>query len=157
VKQQIREFMSSTGILGALDYTDKTTLCCDLEDLVPLLQEELDEFQEAVNQRDVVETVDAVVDLMYFLQQAVIKLELAGVNIVECCNEVCLNNQLKYTTSYELAEGWLDGTPNRYVDENVAEDGVTYYCVKDLDTHKVKKYNNFPSPDLKQHIPEYLY
>ena len=157
MKQQIKEFMSATGLLTLCEYGVGKDLCEDLGSLTPLLQEELDEFSEAIGNNDVVEVVDAVIDLQYFLQQAIIKLELAGVNIVECCNEVCLNNQLKYTTSYELAESWLDGTPNRYIDENIAEDSVTYYCVKDLDTDKVKKYNNFPTPNLKQHIPEYLY
>ena len=159
MKRQVHEFMSAIGTLPPNESLDLPTLIAGLKPLVPLLQEELHELNAAIESNDVIECVDAVIDLKYFLTQAVIWLEQAGCDVVRSGELVCENNRLKFTTSYDLAQQWLYSKGNIldfYIDGNRAEDGEYYYCIKDEVTHKVKKYSNFPSVDLTDCVPQYL-
>jgi hypothetical protein len=53
---------------------------------------------------------------------------------------------------------WADevGWGTVFIDENIDEDGLTQYSIKDNVTHKVKKFKDFPSVDLSPCVPKYL-
>lgn len=159
MKSYVRQFMSATGTLPPP--FDDMTLPIFIEGvspLVPLLQEELNELDAAIKANDVQEVLDACVDLSYFVTQLQIWLEQAGVDVQEAEELVCLNNELKYTTVFDTAEMWADevGWGKVFIDENVDEDDITQYCIKDNVTHKVKKYKDFPQVDLSPCVPKYL-
>jgi len=151
--------MSACGLLPP-DYDNMTlpVLIEGVKPLVPLLQEELNELDTALQANDVQEVLDACVDLKYFITQLEIWLEQAGVDVQEADELVCLNNELKYTTVWDQAAEWGEsvGFCKVFIDENVDEDGITQYCIKDNVTHKVKKFKDFPQVDLSPCVPKYL-
>jgi hypothetical protein len=159
LKSYVRAFMSACGLLPP--HYDDMTLPVFIEGvalLVPLLQEELNELDAAIKANDVVEVTDAFVDLKYFLSQLEIWLEQAGVDVQQAEELVCFNNELKYTTVWDQAVEWGEsvGFCKVFIDENIDEDGITQYCIKDNVTHKVKKYKDFPQVDLSPCVPKYL-
>jgi len=159
LKAYVRQFMSACGLLPP-SYDDMTlpVFINGVKPLVPLLQEELNELNTALQANDVVEVTDAFVDLKYFISQLEIWLDQAGVDVQEAEELVCLNNELKYTRDSLLATMWAGdiGLGKVYVASNLDEDGDIQYCIKDNVTHKVKKFKDFPQVDLSLCVPKYL-
>lgn len=123
----VEEFHEAYGlpILDRPDISDEQTIRLRLN----LLQEELDELQDALAAGDVVEALDALVDLQYVLEGAYLSFGLHGVKDAAFA-EVHRSNMSK------LGE---DGKPIRR-----AEDG------------KILKGPNYTPPDLKAVYEGYI-
>lgn len=158
MKQQIEMFAKCTGNDNpSFDYLDKEYLVQKSNQLIDFISEEVQEAIDALVDEDIVELLDAWVDQEYFHTQGVLMFERAGIDYKGACNAICQNNSLKYTTSAELAERWLnewqsEGNFNYYISGNEV-DGQMYYCLKDLKSKKVKKWKGFPQVDLTPFVP----
>ena len=86
---------------------------------VALLQEELDEFREAIEDKDIVEVADALCDMQYVLAGAILEFGL-GEKFVELFNEVQRSNMSKACISLEEAKA----TQQHYLDRDGTESFV---------------------------------
>lgn len=124
-----------------------------------LLVEEVLELTEAIECKDVVKVLDAVVDIEYFLHQMIAWLEKSGIDYKEACDRVCNNNDDKYSTSLEFIQAklieWQVNDPwfaeRLHIAENFV-DGETFYCLKD-DNDKVRKFVDFEGVELESCVP----
>ena len=85
-------------------------------------------------------------------------LKKAGIDVVGAQEAVALNNELKYTTSHELAVDWYREHRNRgniYTIYDTEVDGVIYYCLKD-ENNKVRKPVGHKPVDLTPFIPKHF-
>lgn len=121
--EQVQEFHETYGlpVLSSPDISDEKTNALRIN----LLAEELDELKEALAQGDLVETLDALIDLQYVLDGAFLSFGLQGLK-KEAFDEVHRSNMSK------LGE---DGKPIRR-----ESDG------------KVLKGPHFFQPDLKKFL-----
>jgi|AntRauTorcE11897_2_1112592.scaffolds.fasta_scaffold00303_26 predicted HAD superfamily Cof-like phosphohydrolase len=106
---------------------------CDLR--AELLKEELNEFIDAIREKDLVEIADAFADLNYVLSGAILEFGI-GDKYEEIFNEVHRSNMSKACGSIEEA----DKTIKHYLDK----DGTVSYWVK-----KGKKYLVYRTLDNK--------
>ena len=118
---------------------------------VSLIQEELNELQEAIDNNDLVEVADALADIQYVLSGAVLEFGL-GDKFVELFNEVQRSNMSKACNSEEEAIATLehykqkDGTEGYYKEENGK------FLVFRNGDHKTLKSINYSPADLKSII-----
>lgn len=162
MKHLVKEFGQCTGTLPKDGELSKEDLFIFLRPLVKKIQEELDEFEDALNNKDVKEILDARTDLQVYLDQLTTSLEAAGVDVKLAEELVCTNNAEKYSTSYDFIEAkYLEWKENDVwffnklrIDGNV-HNGISYFCLKDED-NKVRKFKDFPKVDLKPCVPKDL-
>lgn len=115
---------------------------------VSLLQEELNELQEAINNNDLIEISDALCDIQYVLSGAVLEFGL-GDKFVELFNEVQRSNMSKACSSEKEANDTInhykqkDGTEGYYKEVN----GM--YIVYRVGDNKVLKSVNYSPANLK--------
>lgn len=116
---------------------------------VALIREELNEFEEAIENGDMVEIADALCDIQYVLSGAVLEFGL-GEKFRELFDEVQRSNMSKSCHSVEEAEATV-----QYYQENRGQD--CYY--KEVDGHylvyrtkdnKTLKSINYSPADLKR-------
>ena len=118
---------------------------------VSLLQEELNELQEAINNNDIVEIADALCDIQYVLSGAVLEFGF-GEKFVQLFNEVQRSNMSKACLSEQEAKDTLnhykqkDGTEGYYK----LVDGM--YIVYRIGDNKVLKSVNYSPANLKSII-----
>ena len=118
---------------------------------VSLLQEELNELQEAINNNDLIEIADALCDLQYVLSGAVLEFGL-GEKFVELFDEVQRSNMSKACSSEKEAIETLnhykqkDGTEGYYKEIN-----DMYIVYRNAD-NKVLKSINYSPADLKNKL-----
>lgn len=123
-----------------------------------LEEEAVTELWEAMLLKDVEMLVDSYTDTVVYVDQWGDALSKAGIDIVGAQEAVALNNELKYTTSHELAVDWYREhriRGNIYTIYDTTVDGVTYFCLKD-ENNKVKKPIGHPLVDLTPFIPKHL-
>lgn len=84
--QQVVEF--NQQILGITQRPIGELPKHEFEISMACLQEEIDEFEEAVRGGDVIGAVDAMVDLMYFANGVLYKMGLTAQEIDDCCEAV---------------------------------------------------------------------
>lgn len=123
--EQVQEFHETYGLPVEAEQTTGSQQTKDLR--INLLQEELDELKEALANNDMVETLDALIDLQYVLDGAFLSFGLQNVKMA-AFEEVHRSNMSK------LGE---DGKPIRR-----PEDG------------KVMKGPNYFKPDMTQFIKD---
>lgn len=120
---------------------------------VSLLQEELNELQQAINDKDIVEIADALCDLQYVLSGAILEFGL-GDKFNDLFNEVQRSNMSKACDSVQEAIETIshykkkDGTESMY--KKVGDKWVVYR----LSDNKVLKSVNYSPADLKNIINE---
>lgn len=118
---------------------------------VSLLQEELNELQQAITNNDLVEVADALCDLQYVLSGAVLEFGL-GEKFTELFDEVQRSNMSKACRSMQEALATLshykqkDGTEGYYKEVN----GM--YIVYRNGDNKVLKSINYSPADLKNKL-----
>lgn len=128
--------------------------------LLPLLQEEVAEVEDALLSKDLVNLVKELDDVRVYISQFNYLLDRAGIDRVGVSEAVDLNNSLKWTTDWDLGWSWFCEQEHNYALHAIKwlnEDGdeETTYCLKD-NNGKVRKYGNFPKVDLKEFIPAHL-
>jgi predicted HAD superfamily Cof-like phosphohydrolase len=116
---------------------------CELR--VSLLQEELNELQEAINNNDLVEIADALSDLQYVLSGAILEFGL-GEKFNELFNEVQRSNMSKACENEEVAKATVehykqkDGTESDYKELN-----GKYIVYRNQDNKILKSVNYSPA------------
>ena len=123
-----------------------------------LEEEAVTELWEALLLKDIVKLLDSYNDTVVYVDQWGDALKKAGIDVVGAQEAVALNNELKYTTSHELAVDWYREHRNRgniYTIYDTEVDGVIYYCLKD-ENNKVRKPVGHKPVDLTPFIPKHL-
>lgn len=124
---------------------------CELR--VSLLQEELNELEEAIENNDLVEIADALADLQYVLSGAVLEFGL-GEKFVDLFNEVQRSNMSKACNSELEAQATIehykqkDGTKGYYKENNGK------WLVYREEDDKVLKSVNYSPAELSKIINE---
>jgi predicted HAD superfamily Cof-like phosphohydrolase len=120
---------------------------------ISLLQEELNELQEAINNNDLVEVADAFADLQYVLSGAILEFGL-GDKFVDLFNEVQRSNMSKACENEIVAQETIehykqkDGTESEYKMVNGK------YIVYRSEDNKVLKSVNYSPASLESIINE---
>tara|TARA_Y100000996_G_scaffold376431_1_gene327808 strand:+ start:580 stop:948 length:369 start_codon:yes stop_codon:yes gene_type:complete len=117
---KVKDFMSIYGqeIKNNAEFPDEKIIELRLK----LIQEELNEFKEAIKNRDIIEVADALTDILYVTYGAG---HSFGINLDKCFDEVQRSNMSK-----------------------LGEDGKPIYN----EFGKVMKGPNYSKPDLKQFL-----
>ena len=113
--EQVQEFHETYGLPVETEQTTGSEQTKSLR--INLLQEELDELKEALESDDMVETLDALIDLQYVLDGAFLSFGLQNVKMV-AFNEVHRSNMSK------LGE---DGKPIRREGDGKVMKGPNYF------------------------------
>ena len=118
---------------------------CELR--VSLLQEELNELQQAIADKDIVEIADALCDLQYVLSGAVLEFGL-GAKFVELFNEVQRSNMSKACSTQQEADETIEFYKEKGQDaySEVSGDKINVHRTSD---NKVLKNKYYSPADLK--------
>ena len=118
---------------------------CNLR--VELLQEELNELQQAIADNDIVEIADALCDLQYVLSGAVLEFGL-GEKFVELFNEVQRSNMSKACSTQQEADETIEFYKEKGQDaySEVSGDKINVHRTSD---NKVLKNKYYSPADLK--------
>jgi len=118
---------------------------CELR--VSLLQEELNELQQAIADKDIVEIADALCDLQYVLSGAVLEFGL-GEKFVELFNEVQRSNMSKACSTQQEADETIEFYKENGQDaySEVSGDKINVHRTSD---NKVLKNKYYSPADLK--------
>jgi predicted HAD superfamily Cof-like phosphohydrolase len=114
---------------------------------VALLQEELNEFQKAIADGDLVEVADALCDLQYVLAGAVLEFGL-GEKFPTLFNEVQRSNMSKSCATREEAEATLEYYKNERGTEGYIREIEGVFLVFRQDDHKTLKSINYSPAQL---------
>jgi predicted HAD superfamily Cof-like phosphohydrolase len=117
---------------------------------VELLQEELNELQEAIDEINIVEVADALCDLQYVLAGAILEFGL-GEKFVNLFDEVQRSNMSKACSSVDEAKETIQHYKTHYgVDAFYVEDELTKrFIVKREGDDKILKSINYSPANLK--------
>ena len=118
---------------------------CELR--VSLLQEELNELQQAIADNNIVEIADALCDLQYVLSGAVLEFGL-GEKFVELFNEVQRSNMSKACSTQQVADETIEFYKEKGQDaySEVSGDKINVHRTSD---NKVLKNKYYSPADLK--------
>lgn len=101
----VREFMLKAGQDCPHEPTTQEESVCQLR--VRLIQEELDEYDDAQNQEDIVLVADAIADLLVVVLGTAVA---HGINIEPVFNEVMRSNMTKFIDGHRREDGkWMKG------------------------------------------------
>lgn len=124
---------------------------CELR--ISLLQEELNELKEALEDKDLVETADALADLQYVLSGAILEFGLAD-SFKSIFDEVQRSNMSKTCKTLEEAKA----TQAHYLKEKNTESFIEQkgeeYLVYRKGDKKVLKSIKYSPADIKSFIPK---
>lgn len=159
MKAQIRRFLECTGNAPeAYDDVTPEALQKRMLKRIDLKREELQELEDALIAMDWVEVLDAVLDAKVYNIQDEIDLEEAGFNVAEAGEDVCLNNEPKYTEvaslSWQNFTEYMKLNPEKtvYIDMAATPEGNPVWCLKNGDG-KVVKPPSHPVVVLDIHVP----
>ena len=121
---------------------------CDLR--ISLIQEELNELQQAIIDNDLVEVADALCDIQYVLAGAILEFGLQN-RFAEMFEEVQRSNMSKASKTLDEAKATIalyakNGTEAYYKEEN------DNYLIYRKDDNKTLKSINYSPADLKKFL-----
>ena len=125
---------------------------CNLR--VRLLQEELDEFIEAIKNKDIVEIADALGDLQYILSGTVHEFGL-GDRFKEVFDDIHRSNMSKVCSSEEEAQKSCEHWASKEQPSHYEKRGIKYIIYRDFD-NKVLKSINYSPANLKEIVTKLL-
>jgi predicted HAD superfamily Cof-like phosphohydrolase len=155
--QKVNEFNNAFQVEREQSFTNNTF---DNEKLINLrmnlIREEVQELEEAVQNRDRVEVIDALADILYVVYGMG---DCIGVNLDEAFRRVHESNMTKLCPTKESAEAtkqWYLENDKRYDTPewrcvNVGEH--EYYMVYNKSTGKVLKNKDYYAVDLNDMVP----
>ncbi|VXD10946.1 nucleoside triphosphate pyrophosphohydrolase family protein [Marinoscillum sp. 108] len=120
---------------------------------VSLIQEELNELQQAIQDKDIVEVADALCDIQYVLSGAVLEFGL-GDKFVTLFNEVQRSNMSKACVSQEEAQQTVDYYQNEKGTEAYFVEKEGKFLVYRKEDNKTLKSINYSPANLKKIISE---
>ena len=118
---------------------------------VSLLQEELNELQEAIDNNDLVEVIDALADLQYVLSGAVLEFGL-GEKFADVFAEVQRSNMSKACSSLKEAEATVEYYQNERNTEWYIVQKWDQYLVHRMEDNKILKSVNYSPADLNKFL-----
>lgn len=128
-----------------------------IEEQAARVLEEAKEMMKACRERNMQEILDGFVDVWYTNEYMEDLLLACGVDTKTAKNEICNNNDQKYTTSWNLAEDtrmeYFDKATATVVDE-VEYEGETYYTVLRAEDNKVMKLKGHVPPNINKCVPD---
>lgn len=122
-----------------------------------LIREEAQEAVDAGKTEDFQEMIDAWADVWYTNTYLGQLLEAFGVDTKAVINEVCENNNQKFTQSYTYASESKEALEEKGIDcyiEEVVYQGEVYYTVRRNSDTKVMKLKHHQAPDLSKYVPD---
>lgn len=122
-----------------------------------LIKEEALETDKAASEEDMLELIDGWADVWVVNTYMEQLLEAFGVDVKKVKQEVCNNNNQKFTTSYTYASDSKEALEEKDVEcyiEEVGYEGSTYYTVRRSSDSKVMKLKHHKRPNLEQFVPE---
>lgn len=126
---------------------------CELR--IDLLQEELDELKQAIEDRDIVEIADALTDLQYVLNGAILEFGMKDA-FEELFDEVHDSNMSKTCETEEQAKETVDSYTEKGIETyfKKANDNYTYNVYRKSDD-KVLKNKDYRPANLKPILESY--
>ena len=119
------------------------------------LLEEAQELKDGVDKLDFEAVLDGALDAKYVLTNLLDTLEQYNFEVKGGWDAVCDNNDLKYTTTEDLAKTWLYQVDDEdIVLKTVERPYWTFYSLMRKSDGKVMKHDYFPKFDLSQYVPE---
>ncbi len=115
---------------------------------VSLIAEELEELQEAIEQKDIVAVADALCDIQYVLSGAVLEFGL-GEKFKSLFDEVQRSNMSKTCQTLEEAEATVLFYREKHGVEGYIRQEGEYYLVHRASDHKTLKSVNYSPADLE--------
>lgn len=104
-QEQVREFMLKAGQECPVKPTLPPKSICDLR--YSLIDEELTELWEAFQSRNIIETADAITDLLVVVLGTAVA---CGIDIQPCWDEVHRSNMTKFIDGHRREDGkWVKG------------------------------------------------
>lgn len=152
--QKVVDFNTQFGVLEeSSPFVSKTTIFDDdpatVKNALALIQEEFDELKDAIDEKDFVETSDALIDMVYVILGMSARL---GINFDEIFGLVHANNMSKLCKTEEIAKETVlhYKSDSRYdsVNWRIAPDNV-HYVVYNKSTNKVLKSITWKPVDLR--------
>ena len=122
---------------------------CELR--ISLLQEELNELKEALEEKDIIETADALADLQYVLSGAILEFGLAD-SFKQIFDEVQRSNMSKTCKSLEEAEATQEHYLQTKGTESVIKQKGDEYLVYRKSDQKVLKSVKYSPADIGSKI-----
>lgn len=124
--------------------------------------EEAVELADAIDAVDLLEVLDGAIDIKYVNDQVLLALKNVGVDVDGAWDEVCDNNDIKFTLSYTEAEQWCFDRNLISKEEDAVEvvgvtiDDKVWWSLRRLSDGKVVKRVDHPRVDLRKFIPKEL-
>ena len=146
----------ATNTFNMIAVNDQKITDQDFEDQFKVVVEEMKEFQDGHANKDLVETVDGIVDSFVVLFGYMQKMQNRyGIDFAKAMDLIAENNLSKYPTDEQVA---ID-TVQMYKDQGLETYYTFYpesrcYVIRDSKTNKIKKPVGFESVDLSVCFPK---
>jgi len=154
---KVKEFHNSFGLLQSNNFSEDL-LDPDINSKliklrIDLIQEELNELKEAIEQKDRIEVIDALTDILYVTYGAGVSF---GANLDKAFSIVHDSNMSKLCKTEEEAINtveWYKNNQNTYDSPNYRKsDDNKYWVVFNESSGKILKSINFIKPNLSKLI-----
>lgn len=153
-----KEVKNWNNIMGNVPSENHQETIVKLKRQIKFVVEEALEMQEAADEDDIIEILDALQDLRFVSDQVAVYLESLGIDLEGSWKEVVRSNNSKFTDDPFVATSsqrhYLDKGICTQVEQTFDSEGKMVYIIKRQEDGKVLKPLCFSPPDLKPFVPE---
>lgn len=153
-----KEVKNWNSIMGNSPSNNPQETIVKLKRQIKFVVEEALEMQEAADEDDIIEILDALQDIRFVSDQVAVYLESLGIDLEGSWNEVVRSNNSKFTddpfviTSSQRSFANV-GIPTD-IEQTFDSEGKIVYIIKRRKDGKVLKPLCFTQPNLKPFVPE---
>lgn len=152
----LKELYFDTNTFNMIAGNDQKITDQDFEDQFKVVVEEMKEFQEGHTNRDLVETVDGIIDNFVVLFGYMQKMQNRyGIDFAKAMDLIAENNLSKYPTEEQVAIDTVEMYKSQGLDTYYTfyPEGLCY-VIRDSKTNKIKKPIGFKPVDLSDCFPK---
>lgn len=153
-----KEVKNWNNIMGNGPSENHQETVVKLKRQIKFVVEEALEMQEAADEDDIIEILDALQDLRFVSDQVAVYLEALGIDLEGSWNEVVRSNNSKLTDDPFVITSsqrhYLDKGICTRVEQTFDSEGKMVYIIKRQEDGKVLKPLCFTQPNLKPFVPE---
>lgn len=153
-----KEVKNWNSIMGNSPSNNPQETIVKLKRQIKFVVEEALEMQEAADEDDIIEILDALQDLRFVSDQIAVYLESLGIDLEGSWNEVVRSNNSKFTDDPFVITSsqrhYLDKGICTQVEQTFDSKGKMVYIIKRQEDGKVLKPLCFTQPNLKPFVPE---